>query len=82
MAQLLVRNLEKQMKEKLRVLAVQHGLSMEEEARNILRNALIRETTPEPLGQRIRQLFSGIGFSPEEAIPEFRGSLAEPVIFE
>lgn len=82
MAQLLVRNLEDQMKEKLRALAIQHGISMEEEARDILRNALIRETAPKPLGQQIRQLFSGTGFSSEEGIPEFRGSLAEPVTFE
>jgi len=82
MAQLLMRNLEAPMKERLRALATQHGVSMEEEARDILRNALLREATPKPLGQQIRQLFSTIGLSSEEGIPEFRGSIAEPVAFE
>lgn len=40
MASMTIRNLEDDLKARLRVRAAQHGRSMEEEARNILRDAL------------------------------------------
>ncbi len=43
MAQLLVRNLDDALKERLRVVAASHGHSMEEEVRLILHNALAAE---------------------------------------
>jgi plasmid stability protein len=76
MAQLLVRNLEDQVKSLLQHRAKRHGRSMEEEAREILRNALREENTPpRKLGSEIVALFSGqgIGLEEGEEIPEIRG---------
>ena len=58
MASLTIRNLEDDLKERLRVRAAQHGHSMEEEARAILRTAVGAATGPE-LWKLSRQLFSG-----------------------
>ena len=49
MAQLLVRNLDDDVKARLRVLAAEHGRSMEEEVRVILRQAV------EPCAAAIRR---------------------------
>ena len=55
--------------------ARQHGRSTEEEVREILRHAVMSEAEPmEPLGERFRLLFEGIGL--EEEIPELRGQAA------
>ena len=43
MASLLLRNLEDSVKARLRVRAAEHGRSMEDEARHIIRDALERE---------------------------------------
>ncbi len=40
MAQLVVRNLEDEVKKRLQLRAIRHGRSMEEEVRDILRNAV------------------------------------------
>lgn len=58
MASLTIRNLEDELKERLRVRAASHGHSMEEEARAILRAVVGAATGPE-LWRRSRQLFSG-----------------------
>ncbi|MDZ3836956.1 MAG: plasmid stabilization protein [Rhodospirillales bacterium] len=77
MAQLLVRNLEDDVKRRLKARAQQHGRSTEEEVREILRRAVMGEEEPvEPLGQRFRLLFEGIGL--DEEIPELRGQVARP----
>jgi plasmid stability protein len=44
MAQLIVRNLEEAVKRKLKHRAARNGRSMEEEVRNILRDAVKKET--------------------------------------
>jgi antitoxin FitA len=81
MAQILVRNLEQQLKTRLQRRAKRHGRSMEEEAREILRNALRHEETPAgALGSEIAALFQGIGL--EEEIPEIRGHAVTPARFE
>ena len=73
MAQLIVRNLEKDVKERLQRRASLHGRSMEEEVRDILRNAVKGENRRAPgLGTRIANRFKGIGFDTD--IPEFRGA--------
>ena len=77
MAQLVVRNLDDDVKAKLQQRARQHGRSTEEEVREILRNNGTQET--EPLGKRLRALFSEIGL--EEDIPEWRGQPAMPATF-
>jgi antitoxin FitA len=79
MAQLLVRNLDDDIKSKLQQRARRHGRSTEEEVREILRNAVWNTQTTEPLGKRLRALFGEIGL--EEDIPEWRGHPAEPAAF-
>jgi len=75
MAQLLIRNLDDDVKAKLRDRARMHGRSTEEEVREILRNSVRNEAQPsEPLGKRLRALFRGIGFDGD--IPERRGQPA------
>jgi plasmid stability protein len=77
MAQLLVRNLDDDIKAKLQKRAKQHGRSTEEEVREILRNAVNEPNTPRGgLGTEIAALFKGIGF--DEEIEEQRG---QPVRF-
>ena len=81
MAQLVVRNLEDGVKARLRRQASRHGLSMEEEVRDILRNAVKPEArTAIGLGSRIRSRFARSGLS--EEIPERRGHKPRPAIFK
>lgn len=81
MAQLIVRNLEESVKQRLKRRAQRHGRSMEDEARDILRSALKSEGSKEPgLGSRIRARFAGLGLK-EEEIAELRGSKARPAKF-
>lgn len=58
MAALTIRNVDDAIKQSLRIRAAQHGVSMEEEARRILREALVRVPQPQPLGQRLKQRFA------------------------
>ncbi len=77
MAQLLVRNLEEDVKAKLQRRARLHGHSTEEEVREILRRAVMAEPAPTSnLGSRISARFARIGFDQE--IPELRGHAARP----
>ena len=80
MAQLLVRNVEDSVKTELQARAARHGQSMEEEIREILRNA-VRESEPKiGLGSQFAALFSEAGLT--EEIQELRGYTIEPVTFE
>jgi plasmid stability protein len=59
MAQLVVRNLEQSVKTKLQRRAKRHGRSMEDEVREILRDATKDESrSSKGLGTRIAELFS------------------------
>jgi len=81
MAQLLVRQLDDEVKEKLQSRARRHGRSTEEEVREILRNAVRSEGNIQtPLGSRIAARFREVGLDTE--IPELRGQSALPVEFE
>ena len=81
MPQLLVRNLEQQLKARLQRRAKRHGRSMEEEAREILRNVLREDDVPAGgLGSEIASLFRGIGL--QEDIPEIRGHAVTPARFD
>jgi plasmid stability protein len=74
MAQLVVRNLDDEVKAKLRRRAEAHGHSMEEEVRAILRDAVKEEVRPRGgLGTEIAALFRGIGLRDGEEISELRG---------
>jgi plasmid stability protein len=81
MSQLLVRQLDEDVKEKLRRRARRHGRSTEEEVREILRNAVRDEGgEPKALGSRLAARFAGVGLT--EEIPELRGQPARPADFE
>ena len=77
MGQLIVRNIEDSVKEKLQKRAAEAGHSMEEEVRDILRNAVKEGDRPEKgLGSRIAARFKGLGIT--EEIQELRGYPARP----
>jgi plasmid stability protein len=74
MAQILVRDIEDDVKERLQRRAARHGRSMEAEVRDILRDIVKEEDWPGGgLGTEIVALFSGIGLQDGEEIPELRG---------
>ena len=60
MAALTIRNVDDAIKQLLRIRSAQHGVSMEEEARRILRDALVRVSQPQALGQRLKQRFADV----------------------
>jgi antitoxin FitA len=74
MAQLLVRNLENDVKAKLQRRAKRNGRSMEEEVREILRDATKGEGKHKGcgLGTEISALFRKHGLRQGEEIPELR----------
>ena len=77
MAQLVVRNLEDDIKARLQRRASLHGHSMEQEIRNILQNAVRTEVGASiPLGSRLRTRFADVGFDGD--IEELRGEEARP----
>jgi plasmid stability protein len=81
MAQLVVRNLEDGVKTRLQRRATRHGQSMEEEVRDILRNAVkAEEGVTSRLGSRLRQRFARIGL--DEEVVELRGQKARATIFK
>ena len=72
MAQFIVRDLEDDIKARLKRRAERHGRSMEEEVRDILRNAAKEENRPLPrLGSRIAARFARTGLTVD--LPELRG---------
>jgi plasmid stability protein len=77
MATLTVRNLDDDLKARLRMEAAARGHSMEEEARAILRRALSKANAP-GLGSRIHERFAALGglelTSPERPTAPTRGS--------
>jgi plasmid stability protein len=85
MAQILVRNVEDTLKARLQKRAKRNGHSMEEEAREILRNALREDGAPAVgFGAASVALFSGqgIGLEEGEEIHEWRGFPLEPISFD
>ncbi len=83
MAQLIVRKIEEEVKDKLRRRAKRHGRSVEEEVREILRDATKREGTGSRLlGTEIARLFRRGGLRPGEEVRELREIEIEPAEFE
>ncbi len=81
MAQLVVRNIEIEVKSRLQRRAQRHGRSMEEEVRDILRNAAKEEDTPVGgLGTEIASLFTKVGLDAD--IPELHGHEIKPASFD
>ena len=61
MASITIRNLDDDVKRRLRVRAAEHGRSMEDEARDILRQVVGQPSTPKNLGQAIHARFAAVG---------------------
>lgn len=61
MASITIRNLDEDVKERLRVRAAAHRWSMEEEARQILREAVDQPARPDNLGEVIHRRFADLG---------------------
>jgi len=63
MSSITIRNLDDQLKASLRMRAARHGLSMEQEVRNILQSTLAADSSPASgleLALRINQRFQGL----------------------
>lgn len=82
MASITIRNLDDALKSRLRVRAAIHARSMEDEARDILRNVLNTEVAAEPrlLGSALQALFQPLG---GVDLPEIvRDPMREPPRFD
>ena len=85
MAQFIVRNLEDDVRDKLRNRAQSHGRSMEEEVRDILRAAVVADAglNDQPgMGTRITRRFADCHLEADFQIPEWRGHEPRPLSFE
>ena len=71
MASLTIRDIPESLKQALRQRAARHGRSMEEEARQLLRQAVTRDRASTGLGSRIASRFAGLG---GVALPQVRRS--------
>ena len=81
MAQLIVRDLEDDVKARLKRRAAQHGRSMEDEVRHILRDAVKAQNRRlTRLGSRIAARFAKAGLTTD--LPELRGQLPRSAKFE
>ena len=81
MASITIRNLEEEVKTRLRIRAAKHGHSMEAEARTILGDAVDLKATPtKGLGTALQELFRPLG-GVELDIPP-REPMREPPRFD
>ena len=81
MANLTIRNLDDNVKAVLRMRAAQHGRSMEEEARQILRQSLTPVVLAGSLAERIGRRFAGLD-ADNLPIPSRRPSRPAPQLDE
>jgi plasmid stability protein len=77
MASLTIRNLDEETKRALRIRAAQHGVSMEEEARRILKAALAGAPQPSRLGSHLLGRFKSVA-DEAFALPERRAPRHPP----
>ena len=80
MASITIRNLDDEVKTRLRVRAAAHHRSMEEEARLILRKAVGKPAVPANLGEVIHRRFAALG-GVELDLPS-RDAMPEPPRFD
>lgn len=80
MASITIRNLEDDLKRRLRIRAAEHGRSMEEEVREILRQAIGEGAPPRNLAAAIRARVAPLGGVDLELPP--REPAREPPRFE
>jgi len=80
MSSITIRNLDDDLKKRLRIRSAHHGRSMEDEARDILRTTLSAKAPFQPnLAESIRQRFRSLG-GVELVIPP-REPMREPLDF-
>ena len=80
MSSITIRNLDDKLKASLRLRAARHGLSMEQEVRNILQNTLAADTGTRnglELAMRIHQRFNGLAV---DELPVAQRLPARPVL--
>lgn len=81
MASITIRQLDEQLKARLRLRAAKHGRSMEDEARDILRSALSTEPgRPGNLAKAIRRRFAPLGGVDLPDLP--RDAMRDPPSFD
>ncbi len=80
MASITIRNLEDELKRRLRMRAAEHGRSMEEEAREIIRRAVGEGAAPRDLAAAIRARAAPFGGADLD-LPE-REPMREPPRFD
>ncbi|WP_296615460.1 hypothetical protein [Sphingomonas sp.] len=76
-----IRNLDNALKVRLCVRAAVHGRSMEDEARDILRSALVTEERAQGLISSIRARLGAVGGGIDLALPK-REAMREPIEFD
>ena len=73
MATLMIRSIDDRVKSELRVLAARRGVSMEQQARDILERAVLGPVHDQPFAQRIQQRFAKVAVDtlplPERQVP-------------
>ena len=73
MATLMIRSIDDRVKSELRVLAARRGVSMEQQARDILERAVLGPANDQPFAQRIAQRFAKVAVDtlplPERRVP-------------
>lgn len=81
MGEILVDEIEDDVLKKLQQRARCHGRSTKDEAREILRDAVVNEgDAPVGLGTQLEEIFRGVGI--DEDIPELRGYPVVPIEFD
>ena len=78
MASLTIRNIDDELKSLLRQQAARHGCSMEQEVREILRQAVQTQPAGADFAQRIQRRFAGLE-AEDLPIPKRRAARPSPV---
>ncbi|MGJ3232600.1 MAG: FitA-like ribbon-helix-helix domain-containing protein [Oceanicaulis sp.] len=81
MASITIRNLDEATKRRLRIRAAEHGWSMEEEVRRILREAVGKEAPRRNLATEIRAQVEAAGGGVDLELPE-RTPMRDPIRFD
>jgi antitoxin FitA len=82
MASITIRNLDDSVKQRLRRMAAEHGRSMEEEARVILRTSLAAPARPRNLAVEVRELFEPLGGVELPEFPRSKAPTRKPPTFD
>ena len=82
MASITIRGLDDSVKRRLRMRAAKHGVSMEEEARELLKIGVARAESEPNLADGIRALFDPLGGVELPEFPRHGGSTRQPPTFE